>query len=45
MILRAYGAQESDCISARFAHIPAGEYRHPSNAARSGRRRTRRVRD
>jgi hypothetical protein len=31
MILPAYGGQESDCISARFAHIPAEVHRLPSN--------------
>jgi hypothetical protein len=29
MMLPAYGGQESDCISARFAHIPAQGYRLP----------------
>ncbi len=30
MLARPYGAQESDCISARFAHIPAEGRRLPS---------------
>ncbi len=35
-MLRAYGAQESDCISARFAHIPAEGYRLPPLNADEG---------
>ncbi len=31
MMLPAYGGQESDCISARFAHIPGEGYPHPSH--------------
>jgi hypothetical protein len=35
-MLRAYGAQEIRLHIARFAHIPAGEYRLPALDARGG---------